>query len=57
MSDSIARYEDLERRLAGLRESDKVKEIREEMRELRMDLADILDQEISRIENKKGAKT
>lgn len=43
--------------MAGLRESDKVKEIREEMRELRMDLADILDQEISRIENKKGAKT
>lgn len=56
MSDSIARYEGLERRLARLRESDKVREIREEMRGLRMNLADILDEEISRIENKKGEK-
>jgi ppGpp synthetase/RelA/SpoT-type nucleotidyltranferase len=55
MSTSIARYERLERRLARLRESDKVKEIREEMRELRLNLAAaILDDEISRIENKKG---
>jgi hypothetical protein len=44
------------RRLARLRESDKVREIREEMRELRLNLADILDEEIARIENKKGEK-
>jgi putative GTP pyrophosphokinase len=56
MSDSIARYEGLERRLARLRESDKVREIREEMRRVRMNLADILDEEISRMENKKGEK-
>jgi putative GTP pyrophosphokinase len=56
MSDSIARYEGLEIRLARLRESDKVREIREEMRGLRKNLADILDEEISRIESKKGEK-
>lgn len=56
MSDSIAGYEGLERRLARLRESDSVRQIQEEMRGLRRNLADLLDDEISRIENKKGEK-
>jgi ppGpp synthetase/RelA/SpoT-type nucleotidyltranferase len=63
LSRAVAKNEDLEARCEGLvkasgqfRESEKIKEMQEAMRELRKDMAEILNLEISRVEDKKGEK-
>ena len=56
LSKYIATYEDLEDTLGRLQGSDEVREMLEKMRGIRQDLAGTLDEEILRIDNKKGEK-
>lgn len=56
LSRYVATYEDSEYTLGHLEESDEVREMREKMRGIRESLAEILDEEICRIDNEKGEK-
>jgi len=56
MSVLIAKFEGLEKKSGELPESDEVRNLREAMREVRRDLAGLLDNEISWLDIKKGEK-
>jgi GTP pyrophosphokinase len=56
MSVLIAKFEGLEKKSGQLPESDEVRKWREAMREIRRDLAELLDNEISWLDIRKGEK-
>jgi hypothetical protein len=51
-----AKFEGLEKESDQLPESGEVRKLREAMREIRRDLKELLDNEISRLDTKKGGQ-